>query len=62
MHVSHRDIARFFQKCIDAPEKVNYEILFATSKNKWSYRDISAAKEIIGFEPLDSADDFDVET
>ena len=62
VHVSHRDIGRFFQKCIDAPERVNYEILFATSKNKWSYRDISAAKEIIGFEPLDSADDFEIET
>ena len=59
VHVSHRDIGRFFQKCIDAPKNIKYEILFATSKNKWSYRNITDAKNLIGFEPLDSADNFE---
>ncbi|MDP6072893.1 MAG: NAD(P)-dependent oxidoreductase [SAR202 cluster bacterium] len=55
-YLSHRDISQNLQKCIDAPDSVVYDIVFAVSDNRWGYRDLSHAKEVIGFEPEDSAE------
>ncbi len=56
---SHRDIAQMLRKCIEAPEDVRYDVFFAVSNNHRNYRDISHAREVLGFEPQDSAEDFD---
>ncbi|MDP6381484.1 MAG: NAD(P)-dependent oxidoreductase [Phycisphaerae bacterium] len=55
---SHRDIAQILQKCIDAPDDLKHGIFFATSKNKWGYRDLEHPRRVLGFEPQDSADDY----
>ena len=55
--LSHRDIAQMLRKCIDAPDSVKYDIFFAVSNNRWNYRDISHPKNVIGYEPQDSAED-----
>ena len=55
--LSYRDISQMLQKCIDAPDSVKYDIFFAVSNNRWNYRDLSHPKEVIGFEPQDSAED-----
>lgn len=55
---SQRDIAHMVQLCIDAPDEVDYDILFVTSRNKWSYRDLQHARESVGFEPQDAAEDY----
>jgi uronate dehydrogenase len=57
IYLSHRDIAQMLQKCVDAPDSVKYDIFFAVSNNRWNYRDISHAGEVIGYEPQDSAED-----
>ena len=55
---SQRDIAEAIAGCVDAPDDVHFDIVFATSRNKWGYRDLAHAAEVIGFEPQDAAEDF----
>ena len=55
---SQRDIARFLERCVAAPPSVRFDIFFATSQNRWGYRDLTHAKDVLGWEPLDRADDY----
>ena len=57
VYLSHRDVSQALQRCIDAPDTVEYDVVFAVSNNRWNYRDLTHAKNVIGFEPQDSADD-----
>jgi len=59
IYLSHNDIAQALEKCIKAPENVKYDIFQATSNNKWNYRDLEHFREVAGYVPQDSADDFD---
>lgn len=54
---SRRDVARMVRAALEAPEDLKHDIFYVVSNNKYSYRDMSHAKEMLGFEPLDSADD-----
>jgi nucleoside-diphosphate-sugar epimerase len=55
---SQRDVACMVEKCIQAPESVKFDIFYVLSKNKWSYRDLEHAREVVGFVPQDTADKF----
>ena len=55
---SQRDIARFLERCIAAPPTVRFDTFFATSENRWGYRDLVHAREVLGWEPLDRAEDY----
>ena len=55
---SQRDIARFLERCIAAPPSVRFDTFFATSENRWGYRDLTHAREVLGWEPLDRAEDY----
>lgn len=55
---SHRDIAQMIEKCIEAPARLTFDIFFAVSNNKWSYRDVEHAREVVGFEPQDGAEKY----
>jgi nucleoside-diphosphate-sugar epimerase len=54
---SQRDIAQMVEKCIGAPDSVRCDTFFVVSDNRWSYRDISHAREVVGFEPQDVAEE-----
>ncbi len=54
---SQRDIARFLESCVEAPETVRFEIFFCASRNKWGYRDLEHPRAILGWEPVDAAED-----
>ena len=58
IYLSHRDIAQILQRCIEAPDDLLYDIFFATSSNKWGYRDLEHPRRVLGYEPQDSADAF----
>ena len=58
IYLSHRDISQMLRRCIDAPDSLKYDIFFAVSNNRWNYRDLSHPKEVVGYEPQDSADDY----
>ncbi len=57
-YLSHRDIAQILQRCIDAPDDLDYDVFFATSNNRWGYRDIEHPRKVLGYEPQDSAEAF----
>ena len=57
IYLSHRDVATHLKACIDAPDDLKYDTFFAVSNNRWNYRDLSHPKEVLGWEPQDSADD-----
>jgi hypothetical protein len=46
------------EACITAPPSLRYDLFFATSKNRWGYRDLEHARAVLGFEPLDVAEDY----
>lgn len=55
---SRRDIVGIIEKCIEASKDLKFDIFYALSNNRWSYRDLEHAREVLGFVPQDSADDF----
>ena len=56
-YLGHEDICNMLRLCIDAPDTIRCETVFAVSNNKWNYRDLTHAKEILGYKPVNSADD-----
>ena len=58
VYLSHRDVATMLHKCIDAPPDLLFDVFFATSNNKWNYRDQDHAREVLGWAPQDSSDVF----
>ena len=54
---SQRDIARFLERGIAAPPAVRFDTFFANSDNRWGYRDLTHARDVLGWEPLDRAED-----
>lgn len=55
---SQRDIAQMVEKCVAAPDSVRFDIFYVVSNNKWSYRDLEHARAVVGFEPVDKAEDY----
>ncbi len=58
IYLSHDDVAQILHLCVDAPAALKYDVFLATSNNRWSYRDLEHPREVLGYEPTDSADDF----
>jgi nucleoside-diphosphate-sugar epimerase len=55
VYLSHRDAGRFFVCAVEAPEDIKHCVVFVTSKPVDQARyDSSAAREVLGFEPLDT--------
>ncbi len=46
------------EQCIIAPESVHYDIFYVVSNNKWGYRDLTHARDVVGFVPQDAAEDY----
>jgi nucleoside-diphosphate-sugar epimerase len=54
---SQRDVARMFELAIAAPAGVRFDIFFALSDNRWGYRDLEHPRRVLGFQPMDRAED-----
>lgn len=54
---SRRDVAQMVERCVAAPDDLRFDVFFAVSDNKWSYRDLSHARAVVGYEPQDRAED-----
>ena len=54
---SQRDIARMIVACIEAPATLRFDVFFVVSDNRWSYRDVEHARAVLGWSPLDHAED-----
>jgi len=55
---SHRDMAQMVERCIDAPSSLRFDTFFVISDNKWGSRDISHARKVLDYQPLDNAEAF----
>lgn len=55
---SYRDVSQLIERCIDAPDDIKFDIFYAVSNNKWSYRDIAHARDVVGYEPRDTAEEY----
>jgi nucleoside-diphosphate-sugar epimerase len=55
---SQNDLGNLIERCVEAPDTLKFDIFYAVSKNKWSYRDMEHTREALGFVPQDSADIF----
>ena len=54
---SQRDIVRMIEACIEAPPSVRFDVFYVVSANRWSYRDLEHARAVLGWTPLDRAED-----
>jgi nucleoside-diphosphate-sugar epimerase len=54
---SQRDIARGLELAVTAPPSVRFDVVFVTSRNRWGYRDLEHTRAVLGYEPLDAAED-----
>jgi nucleoside-diphosphate-sugar epimerase len=55
--LSQRDCVQIIERAIDAPAGLRFGIFFATSDNRWGYRDLRHARAVLGFVPEDRAED-----
>lgn len=53
--LSHYDVARLVQLCLEASESLGYTVINATSDNKWKIFSLDRAREVLGFKPTDDA-------
>lgn len=55
---SQENIARMVAACIEAPADLKFDVFYVVSNNKWAYRDMVHAREVLGFEAEGSAEDY----
>ena len=55
---SHRDAVQSIEKCIEAPLELPFDTFFINSDNKYGYRDLGHARQIVYFVPEDRAEDY----
>ena len=53
--LSHRDLSQIVEKAIEASSEIKYETFYATSDNFWKIWSIDKAKNILNYNPQDSA-------
>ena len=58
IYLSHRDIVQALMLSLNAPDDIRFDTFMVTSNNKWGYRDLSHIREVLGYEPLDSVEDY----
>ncbi len=56
--LSQRDLAQMVERCLHDDE-IEFDVFFGTSDNERSWFDISHARERLGYEPVDAAEDWD---
>jgi len=55
---SQRDIAQLVERCVDAPESVRFDVFYGISINPYALVDIEHARQVLGYEPQDRAQDY----
>ena len=56
--ISHKDMVQLAWKCIEAPELVEFGIYYGISNNKRAYWDTQNAREDVGYDPQDDAEEY----
>ena len=53
---SQTDIAQMVERCIVAPPSVHFDTFYVVSENRWGYRDIEHARQVVGYVPEERAE------
>ena len=56
VYCSQANVALLVERCVTAPAEVRFDVFYAVSDNRLSYRDTEHARRVLGHEPLGSAD------
>ena len=56
VYCSQENVAVLVERCVTAPAEVRFDVFYAVSDNRLSYRDTEHARRVLGHEPLGSAD------
>ncbi len=54
---SQRDIAGLIEACVEAPEDLQFDIFYGMSNNRYRWVDLTNARQKLGWEPRDRAED-----
>lgn len=57
-YLSQADAVQIIDKCLSAPMSLKYGLFDAISENKYRWRDTTPAKEVLGWKPTGSSDNF----
>ena len=60
-YLSHADCVYMIDKCLSAPSGVRFDIFDAISDNKYHWRDTSHASDVLGWAPMGSAENYEIE-
>ncbi len=55
---SQRDAGNMVEICLAAPKELKFDIFYVVSRNTWGYRDLDHAREVLGFESRDNAEEY----
>ena len=47
-----------FERCVEAPDDLRFDIFFAVSNNRGRFRDIEHPREVVGYVPQDGIKDW----
>ena len=57
IYVSVRDIVQIWERCVNADDSLRFDIFYGMSNNDYRWVDIEHAREVLGYEPQDRAED-----
>lgn len=57
-YLAQADAVQMIDKCLSAPMSLQYDIFDAISENQYRWRDTTHAKEVLGWQPTGSSDQF----
>ena len=60
-YLSHADAVQMMDRCLSAPDSIKYDIFEAISDNKYAWRDLAHSREVLGYDPTGSAEDYDID-
>lgn len=55
---SQRDVATMIALCVEASDTLRFDTFYVVSNNRWNYRDLAHARDVLGFEPQDNAETY----
>jgi nucleoside-diphosphate-sugar epimerase len=58
-YLAQADAVQMVDKCLSAPESIRFDIFDAISDNSRRWRDTTHAKDVLGWKPTGSSDNFD---
>lgn len=59
--LGQRDYVSIVDKCLNAPMSLRFDVFDAISNNRYKWRNTTHASEVLGWEPQQSVDDFEID-